>query len=119
MNLIDSLKIERGLFHAYFIYDVSDTIELAKLRAIEGGKFREEQLELRSPASPSYIQFVTPPLVALLADVEVGGHAANVRLKIYDYGTVAIRMSFAFSGLWNEFAAITQSLRQTDKLRTK
>jgi hypothetical protein len=119
IHLDNNLEIEKGCFHAYFIFDVADTIELAKLRAIETGKFKEEQLELRSTASPNYIHFVVPPLVAVLPDVEIDGHSANVRLKIYDYGTVAIRLSFPFTGKWNDFAATTRSLRQSDKLRPK
>lgn len=119
IHLDNNLEIENGCFHAYFIFDVSDTIELAKLRAIDSNKFTEQQLDLRSAPSPSYIRFATPPLVAALPDFELSGHTASVRLKIFDYGTVSIRLSFPFKGKFNEFAAMTRSLRQSDNLRTK
>jgi hypothetical protein len=52
----------------------------------------------------------------MLPAVDVAGHAANIRIKIFDYGTVAIRLSFPFSGKWHEFAGLTQSLKQSEKL---
>jgi hypothetical protein len=112
----DSLVIERGIFHAYFIYDVADTVDLAKLSATGQNGFEKAQLDVSTVASPSYIQFETPPLAAKLPNVTVDGHEAEARLKLYDYGTLSIRISFPFSGTWNKFAELTRKLRQSVEL---
>ncbi len=106
--------VERGAFHAYFVYDVADTIDLTKLQTIGGEGLQRAQLELRSVASPGDIQFVSPPLAARLQKVEVEGHQAEVRVKLYGYGPVAVRLSFPFTGGWDGFVELTRSLRRSE-----
>jgi len=108
--------IKTARFHAYFIYDVADTIDLARLQSIGGDDFQKAQLDLRTVSAPSYIQFSVPPLMVSSPHTVVDGHQAVVRLKFYDYGTVAIRLSFDYSGSWNEFADFTHKLRLSDNL---
>ena len=115
-NIMTVPKIERGSLHAYFIYDVADTIDLLTLQSIEGHGFRQAQLTLRSPSSPSYIQFVVPPLSADLPSLIMMGLQVQPRIKLYDYGTVSIRLSFGYSGNWSGFAALARQLKQSEEL---
>ena len=109
-------EIKQGTFHAYFIFDITDTIDIGKLTATDGSKFQKAQLELRAAASTANIQYAVPPVVADLPSVTTGGKTARVRAKIYDYGTVSIKLSFDFSGKWKDFAEMTRCLRQSEDL---
>ncbi len=111
-----ALVIEKAVFHAYFIYDISDTINIERLKELEGDKFKQKKLSLRAEASPSSIEFSVPPLVASWNSVTVEGLQASVAIKLYDYGIVSIRLSFSFSGAWAEFARTSRLLRQSEEL---
>ncbi|MBX9724577.1 MAG: hypothetical protein K2X81_24445, partial [Candidatus Obscuribacterales bacterium] len=111
-----SLVIEKAIFHAYFIYDIADTINIERLKEIEGDKFKPKKLSLRAEASPSNIEFSVPPLVATWNSVTIANFKASVAIKLYDYGIVSIRLSFPFSGSWAEFAQTSRMLRQSDDL---
>jgi len=108
--------VRQGAFQAYFIYDVADTIDLSRLQKIAGKGVERAQLQLRAAASPPYLKFSAPPLSASLPALKIEGHMADARARIYDYGIVAIRLSFPFSGPWHEFAALTQGLREKTEL---
>ncbi len=118
LESIAGLNIERGTFHAYFIHDVADTIDLSALKNVERG-FEQKPLNLRPAASPNYIQFAIPPLVTALPDIKIGQHIANVRLKFYDYGTVSLRFSFPYSGLWEGFSQLSRAMKQSSELNEK
>jgi hypothetical protein len=105
-----------GRFHAYFIYDVANTLDLARLQSTGGERFQKTQLDLRAVSSPSYIQFVDPPLLVKLPTIRLDEQMAEVQVKLYDYGTIAIRFSFDYTGSWSGFAELTHKLRQSDRL---
>ncbi|MBX9689875.1 MAG: hypothetical protein K2X27_24405, partial [Candidatus Obscuribacterales bacterium] len=110
------LVVEKGRFHAYFIYDVADTIDLGKLSSDQNIAYEKAQIDLRQPASPSYIKFEVPPLVVKAAEREIDGHKAELRLKFYDYGILSIRISFEFAGALSEFSDFTKKLRSSEQL---
>jgi hypothetical protein len=110
-------KIERGWLHAYFVCDVADSIDLTRLQGT-GDEFKSAQLELRAVASPQYIRFTVPPLSAKLRSAEVCGHQTISELKVYDYGTVVVRLSFSLSGSWEDFARQANRIRQSEELPT-
>ncbi|HMD03377.1 MAG TPA: hypothetical protein VKG44_10490, partial [Candidatus Baltobacteraceae bacterium] len=102
-----------GAFHAYYVYDVADTIALERLVRLAGAGVAQAPLQLRREASSGFIGFPTPPVVARIP------HAASdigIRAKLYDYGVVSIRLSLPFAGPWNAFAAFTRRLRNDDDL---
>ena len=107
--------IRSGAFHAYFLYDVADTIDLAKVAAIKGGSAQRAPLQRGSAQSPSRIQFAVPPLASQMPPTTVRGHSVAVRVKIYDYGVISVRLSAAFSGSWDEYAALATALRTDDE----
>src|SRR5271165_2077676 len=105
--------VRDGAFHAYYVYDVADTIALERLVRLAGAGVAQAPLQLRREASSGFIGFPTPPVVARIP------HAASdigIRAKLYDYGVVSIRLSLPFAGPWNAFAAFTRRLRNDDDL---
>ena len=108
--------IAAGAFHATFLFDVADTIDLKKLSSIAGESAQPAPLRLRASPSPERIQYAVPPLAANLAPMTVGGHRASMRAKIYDYGVIAIRFSVGYAGAWEGFVELSGALRTGDQL---
>lgn len=102
--------IARGAFRAFFVYDVSDTIDLGLLRTVRGAGVTRAPLQLRREASSEFIQYPVAPLIVRLPDLEEYG--ATVRAKIFDFGVVSIRISVPYEGSWSGFAAIGRRLRR-------
>ena len=109
--------IAKGAFRAFFVFDVADTIDLARLRSVRGEGVARAPLQLRREASSEFIQYPVPPLIVRLPDLEEP--FATVRAKIFDFGVVAIRISVPFSGSWNEFSALTRRLRRDPSLEAQ
>ncbi len=110
-------SIRSGAFRAFFVYDVADTIDLAALRTVRGAGVARAPLVLRREASSDFIQYPVPPVLVRLPDLEEP--AATVRAKIFDYGVVSIRLSFAFSGSWHDFGAVTRRLRRDPRVEAQ
>ncbi len=106
--------IRAGAFHAYFVYDVADTIDLGRLGSVAGEGVARAPLQLRREASSGFIEFPTPPVVARLP---AGPGGMSVQAKIFDYGVVSVRLSLPFSGTWSAFSAFTRRLRTDDELQ--
>jgi hypothetical protein len=104
--------IKIGAFHGYFLYDVADTIDLARLGSVAGGSARAP-LQLRREASSGFIEFPVPPVIVRRADAPSG---AGVRAKVFDYGVISVRLTLPFSGTWNEFAVFTRRMRGDPEL---
>lgn len=105
--------IEDGAVAAYFIFDVAETIDLDEIAKMQSMATERVPLRLRPERTPSYIAFPVPPLSIALADLILFGKKANVRLKVYDYGVVSLRIQIPFSGSWVEFAELTSRVRQS------
>jgi hypothetical protein len=104
--------IRAGAFHAYFVYDVADTIDLAKLGSA-GASAERAPLQLRREASSDFIEFETQPIVVRLP---AGPGNVASRAKVFDYGVVSIRLTLPFAGSWGAFAAFTRRMRIDDDL---
>ena len=105
--------IRDGAFHAYFVFDVADTIDLARLASVGGEGVAPAPLQLRPEASSGFIEFETEPVVAR---VPAGPGNAAARAKIFDYGVVSIRFTVPFTGSWSDYAAFTRRLRRDEEL---
>jgi len=105
--------VREGAFHAYFVFDVADTIELGRLVSLAGEGVAAAPLQLRREASSGFIEFPRPPIVARLP---AGSSEISVRAKVYEYGVVSIRLSLSFAGPWSGFAAFTRRLRNDKEL---
>ena len=100
--------IRGGRFHAYFVYDVADTIDLGVLGSLGGEGVTRAPLLLRREASSGFIEFPEPPIVAQLPP---GSGGTELRAKIFDYGVVSIRVSACFDGSWGDYAAFLTERR--------
>jgi len=109
-------SISSGTFHALFLFDVADTIDLTKLARIAGETAAPAPLRLHAMPSPGHIQFAVPPLVLPLGSVAVGARAGAARGKIFDYGVISIRFSFPYAGSWAGFADLAVALRKDHTL---
>ena len=109
-------RIAAGSFAAFFIYDVADTIDLARLESLGEG-IERAPLHLRRTASSEFIQFPVPPAVVRLDTPD--GSPFRMRAKIFDYGVVSLRFVYPFSGAWDEFAAFTRRLRSDESLSAR
>jgi hypothetical protein len=109
------LEVADGVVRAYYLFDIADTIDLATASAHTGDVRAPAALPLR-PHATAYLQFPVPPLVANLPDVDFEGRPCAVRLKLYDYGVVSLRLSFLAAGAWNDLVAIADRVRTGDSL---
>jgi hypothetical protein len=105
------LDIAAGTVNAYYLFDVSDTIDLAAIdgRAasvpVGAGAPREGRV------SPGYLQFVVPPAIVSLGDASAAGATCRARIKAYDYGVISLRLSFEASGPWNDLVFLADRVR--------
>jgi hypothetical protein len=110
------MKIAAGAVRAFYLFDVADTINLAALRTVEGEGFTPADIPLRPHQSSGYLQFPTPPLVARLAEGQLGELTYTLRAKFFDYGVVSLRFDFPFSGAWEELEDVSSRIRRSDDL---
>lgn len=110
-------NITSGWVHAYFIYDVADVIDLTKVQSVGGVNYGREQLELGTLGSPGQLKFLTPPAVAKLSDLTLGEQHFEARVKVYDYGTISVRLSVRYSGNWAGFSQLNRDIRHSESLR--
>jgi hypothetical protein len=103
--------VRAGAFHAYFVYDVADTIDLERLGAIGEGSERAP-LQLRREASSAFIGYPTPPVAARLPRSFDG---IQQRAKIFDYGVVSIRLTQSLAGEWADYASHARLLRNDER----
>lgn len=109
------LEIGSGAVQVYYLFDVADTIDLAKMSALAGDNRAPAALPLRPHAQP-YLQFPVPPLVASLPAVEFDGAGCSTRLKFYDYGVVSLRLSFHVAGTWDDLTTLTDRARSDERI---
>jgi len=106
--------IAKGAFRAFFVYDVADSVDLRRVRTVRGEGFSRAPLQLRREASTEFIQYPVAPLIVRLPDIEE--YRASVRVKIFDFGVISVRLSVPFEGSWHEFGALTRRLRRDPQL---
>jgi len=104
-----------GAVHFYYFFDIADTIDLASLRTVAGEGVTEAQLPLRPHTSPAYLQFPNPPLTARLPDRALRGYTAAVRVKLFDYGVVSVRLTIPYGGDLDGIAALLSDLRGAEQ----
>ncbi len=109
------LEIAGGALRVYYLFDVADTIDLAKMSALGGETRAPAALPLRRHAPP-YLQFPVPPLVANLPEAQLGELRCSVRVKFYDYGIISLRLTFSAAGSWDDVAALTERARGDERI---
>ncbi len=110
------MDIVSGFVRAFYLFDVADTIDLKSLRTVGGEGLAKADIPLRPHASSAYLQFPVPPLVARLSDAEISGLRGTVRVKLFDYGVISLRLSFPANGSWDQLFALSDRIRKDDSL---
>lgn len=102
--------IRSGQISALFLFDVSESVELARLSALLKAAVHPARVASK-PAMPSYVRYQTPPL-------QIEGESLglnhldgfNVRIMVFDYGVVSLSLTRPFSGSWRELIALAHGL---------
>jgi hypothetical protein len=110
------LEIATGAVRAYYLFDVADTIDLTIMSALRGEGRAASRLPSTSATSSAYLQFPAPPIIAPLPDAEVAGLTCSVRIKIYDYGVMSLRLTFDAAGSWSDFIALSDRVRSDERI---
>jgi len=110
------LEIAEGAVRAYYLFDVADSIDLAQMTALGGESRAPAALPLRPHTSAAYLQFPVPPLVAALEPARINELDCAVRLKVYDYGVLSLRLSLEIRGTWNDLVALAERVRTDESI---
>jgi hypothetical protein len=100
--------ITSASINAFYLFDVAEGIDLAKLSAAIGGGAINARLTTKS-AAPSYLQYTTPPVVVEGDAIGIGDvDGFKLRVKFFDYGVVSLALTRPFSGDWPELLGLSQ-----------
>lgn len=116
LELVYPPDVEKAWFHAYFMYDIAESIDVNGLLAAGDNGFQRVQLQLRTGSIPKHLRFPVGPIAANLPEISINGVEAKVRVKIYAYGVVSLRLSFPFQGSWFDYAKFTREMRQSEEV---
>ena len=111
--------IRAGQIVAFYLFDVAETIDLARVPALVGSTTTQARLAPK-PATPAYVQYDKPPLSfdgAAIAIAELEGF--QVRLRTYDYGVVSVALSREFTGDWSALLRVGQTLIENDEFEQR
>ena len=112
------MEIRAGTLTALYLFDVSESIDLTKLRDLLGAG-SSARLATKTP-TPAYVQYQVPPLVIDGETVGIPAIAGfGVRLKFFDYGVVSLALSRAFSGDWSDVVRMGQDYIENATLETR
>jgi hypothetical protein len=114
--ILTGVHIAAGSIRAFYLFDVADTIDLKRMRSIEGHGLAPMDIPLRTHASTAYLQFPVPPLVARLPDAEFGNLGCTIRVKFFDYGVVSLRLSFPVQGSFERLQELANVIRRSDEI---
>jgi hypothetical protein len=112
------MDIRAGQIVLFYLFDVSDTIDLQVISRLVGGTTAAKLLPKQ--ATPPYVQYDRPPLSfdgEVVGIGELDGFKARIRL--YDYGVVSIAMTRPFCGTWTDLVELGQTLIESDEFEQR
>lgn len=95
-----------GAFHALWLFDVAEEIDLKSLSRWRGEK-SERPPQFRLPA-PVYVGFAQRPLVMPADSVHAAGVDFAASLKLFDYGVVSVHLTTPIQLPWSLLPQSTQ-----------
>jgi hypothetical protein len=105
-----------GEIHAFYLFDVAETIDLRALARMFGANASAATLYDKAPGPPR-IRYIQPPIVIEGQALEEGTlESFRVRAKFFDYGVVSLALTRPFAGSWAEFGALAQDLIESEPL---
>lgn len=111
--------IQAGHIDAFYLFDVAESADLARVPALIGGQTVPARLAPK-PATPAYVQYEKPPLSFDGELVGVAEHEGfRLRIRVYDYGVVSVALRKPFAGSWAELAVLAQALVENPELEQR
>src|SRR5687767_4249522 len=99
-----------GVALLYYLFEVSEAIDLLELQRLLGSESSKAQLAFKHTA-PSYLRFQNPPLVFASDYVHRHGqYSFQTKIKYYDYGVMSVTLQTSFTGSWEEFVDLGASV---------
>jgi hypothetical protein len=112
--------IRSGHITVFYLFDIADAVDLAKLPALIGGTAVPARLAPK-PATPAYVQYQNPPPLSFEGELvgvpEINGF--RVRVRAYDYGVISVALNRPFSGSWVDLIALGQSVMENAALEDR
>ena len=102
----------RGIFRLLFLFDVAESIDLDKLRALLGtrGGSGEHSFPRRTP---EYVRFEKAPIVESAEEISIlSGVTAACSVKYYAFGVIVIQLEVPFDSGWG--GLVEQAARWMD-----
>ncbi len=114
---VEPLGVLDGAVIAYRLYDIADTIDLARAQALWAGQSGTQGSRGRFISAPvKAVAFGVPPVILQLDEVAVelpaGTFAASATARIYDFGVASLALRIPVEGL--SWAAFQQRVNETD-----
>ena len=106
--------ITAGSIHAFYLFDVAQGIDLARLQTLLGPAATPATVQDKSPGQPK-VRYLQPPVIvdgSSLGLAEIDGF--KLRLKFYDYGVISLMLSQPFTGKWTDLVRIGQDLIESE-----
>jgi hypothetical protein len=110
-----SFDVPLGHVTAFFLFDVSNAIDLQRLRS-EIDASVSTRLATK-PATPTYLQYQQPPLTldgAVIGAGEVNG--CRVRFKAFDYGVISVALTHALPDTWDQLMTVGPQWQDNPRL---
>ena len=112
------MEIRSGTLTALYLFDVAESIDLARVRDLVGGG-SATRLPSKSTTA-ARLQYQVAPLVV---DGESAGIAAiedfQARLKLFDYGVISLALSRECAGTWSDLVDISQRFIENAALEAR
>lgn len=90
-----------GCFRIYFLYDVADTLDLEKIRALLGPRAGSARQALPR-RTPEYVRFESAPIIDPIGPVELAaGESAECFLKYYAFAAAVAQFDVPFQCDWS------------------
>jgi len=111
------MEIRAGTLTALYLFDVSESIDLVRLRDVLGTG-SAARLAPKTP-TPAYVQYQVPPLVIEGDTIGVPAiEGFSARFKFFDYGVVSLALTRPFSGEWTDVVRLGQDYIENAALET-
>lgn len=96
----------QGIFRILLLYDVADSINLERLKAILQIRPAERLPSFTHP-TPEYVRSELPPVIEPLDSIELEtGDRLEARIKYYDYGVTSLEMELPFCCEWADLVGL-------------
>jgi hypothetical protein len=112
------MEIRAGTLTALYLFDVSESIDLTRLRDVLGTG-SAARLASKTP-TPAYVRYHVPPLIIdgdTIGVPTIEGFSA--RFKFFDYGVVSLALSKPFAGEWTDVVRFGQEYIENALLETR